>query len=213
MKDERITADALEFWLKKSRMTQAELAEKTGLAQNYISQIKTGTRGAPSIKAIQQIAEAFDLSLLEFLSGKDDMASEIVFVERVTARPRAGTGGLETDVEHAGNYAFHRSFIERKRGHPDAMKIFEVAGDSMDPTLTDGDLILVNLREKDVRSGRIYLLRIGEELMVKRLETRPGGVLLIRSDNKDYDDLPVNLEEVDGEIEIYGRMVWSCREY
>ena len=79
--------------------------------------------------------------------------------------------------------------------------------------MNDRDLILVNLKEKHVRSGYVYLIRIGNELMVKRLENRPGGVLLIRSDNPDYEDIPVNLEEVDGDIEIHGRMVWSCREY
>ena len=63
------------------------------------------------------------------------------------------------------------------------MKIFEVAGDSMSPTLVEGDLIMVNTAEKDIRTGRIYLLRIGTDLMVKRLETRPGGKILIRSDN------------------------------
>lgn len=216
MNDERITADALDFWLKKSRMTQAELAEKTGLAQNYISQIKTGTRGAPSIKAVQQIAEAFGLSLLEFLSCKDDLTPELVLVERIKARPKAGSGGLETDAEHTETYAFHKKFIERKRGRADTLKIFEVAGDSMEPTLSEGDLILANQLDKDVRTGRIYLLRIGEELMVKRLENRPGGVLLIRSDNREYEDISVTLSEIDkdgGEIEIFGRMVWSCREY
>jgi phage repressor protein C with HTH and peptisase S24 domain len=92
------------------------------------------------------------------------------------------------------------------------MKLFEVAGDSMAPTLMDGDLIMVNLREKNVRSGCIYLVRMEDELMVKRLENRPGGVLLIRSDNRAYEDIPVNRGS-GADVETLGRMVWSCREY
>ncbi len=216
MSNKQITADALRYWLKKRGYTQAVLAEKTGLSQNYISQIHTGARDG-SIEAIDQIAVALGLGLPEFFACKDDLTPEIVFVERVKARPRAGTGGLETDGETTGLYSFHKSFITRKRGRPENMKIFEVSGDSMEPTLADSDLIMINQGDKDIRSGQIYLLRLGgiedSELMVKRLERRPGNMLLLRSDNPHYEDIPVHMAEVDGEIEIFGRMVWSCREY
>lgn len=79
------------------------------------------------------------------------------------------------------------------------MRLFRVAGDSMEPTLHDGDMIMINQGERAVHTGRVYLMRLGDELMVKRLETRPGGVLLIRSDNSCYDPVPVNVAETDGE--------------
>ncbi len=216
MRDKLIFTEALCFWLQKKRMTQAELAKKLGANPNVISQYKTGSRTPPMDK-LEELASALDVSLPEFFACKDDMTPDIVFVERVSARPRAGVGGMEMDAAHDGMYSFHKSFIERKRGKADDMKIFAVAGDSMEPTLADGDLIMVNLREKDVRTGYVYLLRMGigedAEFMVKRLERRPGNTLLIRSDNDRYEDIPVNMAEVDGEIEIFGRMVWSCREY
>jgi len=50
--------------------------------------------------------------------------------------------------------------------------------------------------------------------MVKRLERRSGNILLIRSDNEErYAPVPINMDSEAGEIEIFGRMVWSCREY
>ena len=211
MKEAQIMADALRFWMKKSGLTQAALAEASGLAQNYISQIHTGKRSG-SLDAIQKIADAFGVTLPEFFNCKDNLKPDLVFVEKVKAKPRAGSGGLETDSEHAGYYSFHSSFVARKGGSEKAMKIFEVAGDSMTPLLNDGDMIMVNTNEIDIRSGRVYLLRIDEELMVKRLETRPGGILLIRSDNPNYEDIPVNMHEAT-DVEVFGRMVWSCREY
>lgn len=208
----KITSKCLQYWLAKTGMKQGELAEKAGISQGHISNMVQGTRGMPT-PSLEKICDALGISIPDFFTCASPEEPEIVFVERVKARPRAGTGGLETDSEHNGFYSFHKSFIERKRGKPEAMKIFEIAGDSMAPTLDDGDLILVNLEDREVRTGRVYLLRIGEELMVKRLETRPGGILLIRSDNPSYEDIPVSLAEVDGDIEIHGRMVWSCREY
>lgn len=211
-KENSITTEALRYWLHKRKMSQYALAHKIESAPNTISQIATGQRN-PSLDLLEKMAEALEVSLPEFFACKDDLTPDIVFVERVKARPRAGNGGLETDGEHDGLYSFHSSFIARKRGKPDDMKIFAVAGDSMAPTLNDNDLIMVNLKERDVRSGYVYLLRMGDELMVKRLENRPGGILLIRSDNSAYEDIPVNKADIGGEIEIFGRMVWSCREY
>ncbi|MDR2604947.1 MAG: helix-turn-helix domain-containing protein [Desulfovibrio sp.] len=211
MRESKITSEALRYWLAKRELTQTALAEKAGLAQNYISQIRAGTR-AGSLDALQKLATALDLSLPEFFACRDETRPDLVFVERLKARPRAGSGGLETDPDPVGLYSFHSSFIARKHGDEESMKLFEVAGDSMVPTLMDGDLIMVNLREKNVRSGCIYLVRMEDELMVKRLENRPGGVLLIRSDNRAYEDIPVNRGS-GADVEVLGRMVWSCREY
>ena len=211
MKDRLIFTDALAFWLEKKNLSQTELAERMGVNKNTISQYKTGSR-TPPMDTLEELVAALGVSLPEFFACKDDSTPDIAFVEKVKARPRAGSGGLETDSDHSGYYSFHSAFLVRKKGDAKTMKIFEVAGDSMSPTLDDGDLIMVNTNERDVQTGRIYLLRIGEDLMVKRLETRPGGVMLIRSDNPDYDDIPVNLHEVT-DVEVFGRMVWSCREY
>lgn len=212
MKESKITSDALRFWLQKRKKSQLGLAKEINVTPSAISQIVTGQRN-PSIDLLQKIADGLGVSLAEFFICKDELTPDIVYIEKVKARPRAGTGGLEADGEHDGLYSFHSSFIARKRGRPDDMKIFEVAGESMSPTLANGDLIMINLADKDVRSGFIYLLRLEDELMVKRLENRPGGVLLIRSDNLDYDSIQINRNEENTEVQIFGRMVWSCREY
>ncbi len=193
-------------------MSQTDLARALNIGSSTVSQYKKGDR-TPPFEKMDEIAAVFGVSLLEFLSCKTADRPDIVFVEKVRARPRAGGGGLETDGEHDGYYAFHRNFIERKRGTEKGMKIFEVAGDSMSPTLEEGDFIMVNTADNEIRTGRVYLLRIGEELMVKRLERRPGNILVIRSDNPRYEDIPVNMEVSLDEVEVYGRMVWSCREY
>jgi Predicted transcriptional regulator len=211
MKEKEITSAAVRFWLDKKGVRQGELASGVGVESSTISQIVNAKR-LPSMELAMKIADYFAISLAEFFACKDETKPDIAYVEKVKARPRAGTGGLETDSDHNGYYSFHTSFLARKKGNSKTMKIFEVAGDSMTPTLDDGDMIMVNTTEKDVQTGRVYLLRIGEDLMVKRLETRPGGVMMIRSDNPDYDDIPVNLHEVT-DVEVFGRMVWSCREY
>ena len=217
-KEHAITSEALSFWLKKMNMRQRDLAERTGISQGHISNMAAGARGIP-VPNLEKICEAFGISMPEFFACKDPEMPEVVFVPLVKAVPRAGTGGLETDGDFRGWYSFHSSFLRRKGGSEDTMRLFMVDGDSMEPTLFSGDMIMINTAEtaRHISTGNIYLLRIGSgetaELMIKRLERRPGNILIIRSDNDRYQDIPVNLSEVDGELEIFGRMVWSCREY
>lgn len=213
MKDTKIIADAIKFWLAKRQMNQLLLAKKLEASPSAISQWVSGVRN-PSFDMLEQLAAAFDISLVEFLACRDDSMPEIEFVPLIKARPRAGNGGLETDGESEGHYSFHSSFLRRKGGSKESMCLFRIAGDSMQPTLSSGDMVMINQSERHVRSGEIYLLRIGEELMLKRLENRPGGLLLIKSDNPDYEPFEVRPAEAhEDEFAVYGRMVWSCREY
>ena len=138
---------------------------------------------------------------------------EIDFVERVKARPITGNGGLEVDGDCVGHYSFHTSFLSRKGGRAKDFKIFQIDGDSMEPILHAGDLIMVNLRDSDIRSGHIYLIRLEDELMVKRLEKRPGGKIFAISENDRYKEIEIDLSQEGLDFKIFGRMVWLCREF
>jgi phage repressor protein C with HTH and peptisase S24 domain len=84
-----------------------------------------------------------------------------------------------------------------------------VKGDSMEPTLGDGDDILVDGDDgaDRLRDG-VYVLRVGEALIVKRVAVKPGGIA-ITSDNPraspDWSDVdPASLS-------VIGRVVWVGR--
>ncbi|MEJ6595325.1 S24 family peptidase [Parasphingorhabdus sp.] len=84
-----------------------------------------------------------------------------------------------------------------------------VDGDSMDATLGDGDDIVVDLSAgtRSLRDG-VYVLRMDEGLLVKRVAIGPSGKLSIRSDNPQYPDW----EDVRAEsVNIIGTCVWTGR--
>ncbi len=84
--------------------------------------------------------------------------------------------------------------------------MIRVIGDSMLPTLTDGDEILVDRRDahERLRDG-IYVLRADGALLVKRL-VREGEGFAVRSDNPTAD--PVDLA---GGVDVIGRVLWAGR--
>jgi repressor LexA len=83
-----------------------------------------------------------------------------------------------------------------------AATIVRVAGDSMHPTLADGDHILVDTAARTIDTGRIHVLRHDGLVLTKRLE-RAGRSVRIVSDNPAYPALEV----AGSSVAIIGRVV------
>jgi phage repressor protein C with HTH and peptisase S24 domain len=82
--------------------------------------------------------------------------------------------------------------------------VIAVEGDSMEPTLRDGDEILVDRTPRPLRAG-IHVIRLDDVLLVKRLEAAAGGQVRVISDNPAYRPS----ERGATEIEMIGRVVWK----
>ena len=105
--------------------------------------------------------------------------------------------------------AFGPKWLKQLGADPSKLSLISVDGDSMDPTLCDGDDIMVDhsATETALRDG-IYVLRMDDVLLVKRLAVGPSGKISIRSDNPQYpvwDDVDV------ADVNIIGRVVWTGR--
>ena len=88
--------------------------------------------------------------------------------------------------------------------------MIEVQGDSMQPTMMDGDMLLVNSQVNQIRDG-IYVLRFDGLLMVKRLQRQPGGHVMVTSDNPAYTPFTVDLNDESTEFSVLGKVVWVGR--
>lgn len=81
-------------------------------------------------------------------------------------------------------------------------------GDSMEPTLRDGDVIIVDTSQQSINSqDRLWALSYGDLGMIKRVIAEPGGGLLVKSDNP----AAGNFTAHDGEVQVVGRVVWIGR--
>lgn len=86
-----------------------------------------------------------------------------------------------------------------------------VVGDSMSPTLIDGDIVIVDLgAQHETPKDSIYVLRIEDTLYVKRLTMRIDGHILVSSDNSLYGSEVIN--PVVRELRIYGRVIAALHQ-
>ncbi|MEA3065572.1 MAG: hypothetical protein QOJ27_2024 [Sphingomonadales bacterium] len=142
------------------------------------------------------------------LGGDDGLVS----VPRLDVQASAGPGALDAEEKRLGRIGFDSAWLRRLGlggGAPGRLSVIRVDGDSMSPTLSDGDEILVDREDGPgrLRDG-IYVLRVEGTLVVKRLAVGPGGRLSVRSDNEAYPGWP-DLEP--GAVDVVGRVVWVGR--
>lgn len=145
-------------------------------------------------------------------SSNDDY-SKLIPVRRLDIGASAG-GGANVDRERRlSSIGFDPRWLRELAGGASAqLSMIRVEGDSMSPTLNDGDDILVNEADAAdrLRDG-IYVLRLDDGLMVKRLALNPVARLVtVRSDNPAYPSWPdCKLSD----IRVIGRVVWGGRKF
>ncbi|NIX75422.1 S24 family peptidase [Microvirga terricola] len=134
----------------------------------------------------------------------------LVWIPHYDVRAAAGTGAL-VEAEHlVGRVPFHELVLRGIRANLKDLVLIEVKGDSMEPTLVDGEPILVDRSVRHVRTDSIYVLRIDAELLVKRLQRRLNGPISLISDNPRYVTQHLTPQEMAG-VEIVGEVVWPPR--
>jgi len=208
--------DALERLLKEKGEDFAGLSRLIGKNPAYIQQfIKRGTPRKLDEEDRRTIARYLGVSeaLLGGPAGpqNDDSMEGMIKVPRLDVEASAGHGAI-TDAEVAVSHiAFDPKWLRQLcKGGTKHLSFIRVQGDSMSPTLTDGDDILVDGADgaDRLRDG-IYVLRREDTLMVKRVAINPFAArATITSDNPAYPEWKdIELST----LAIIGRVVWAGR--
>lgn len=196
---------------------QNALARKTGLAQSGIARLVKG--GEPTLSTLKSIAKASDRSLLWLITGEVDSPAEIEpsdgsdlvyipFLDVVAAAGAARDNDHESVLTHL---PFSRGFLHRLGVSPGRVKAIRSGGDSMEGTIADGALVLVNEAARELTDGRVYALRAADGLRLKRVQRAMDGSVMLISDNRER--YPVERLSADeaAEIDVVGRVFWTER--
>jgi phage repressor protein C with HTH and peptisase S24 domain len=130
-------------------------------------------------------------------------------VPKLAVGASAGAGALTEAEGFAGKVGFDEKWLRKLGVDPAQVSLIRVEGDSMQPTLNDGDDIMVDTSaaSRPLKDG-VHVLRMDDVLMVKRLVKERGGKLSVLSDNSAYPSWS-NLDE--GAVRVVGRVVWVGR--
>ena len=212
-------------------LTRSQLSDLTGISSDTIAQYETGrikTIGLDKLDkiinndrfhkyALWLISEKTepevgqispkDLSNNVFTHKKEDKHIQLPFYE-ISAS--AGVGLLAEVEERPKTISFEPYWLRNEIGVcPSNVFLMLVDGDSMQPTLKNGSMIMVN-KDVDNLSDGVYVMRHDNNLLVKRLQMLPGGIIRVKSDNSMYDPWEITKSQLDGEeLALIGRVVWT----
>jgi hypothetical protein len=193
----------------------AGLSRMLGRNAAYIQQfVRRGVPKRLKEEERRNLARYFSISET-LLGGPPGDAAPLGGLISVTRHPvsvSAGPGAIVTEDAGKPYFGFDERWLKALTPTPsERLSIVRVQGDSMSPTLNQGDDILVDLGDatERLRDG-IYVLRADDALVVKRLALHPmGRRVTVQSDNPAYPDWPdCELEQ----IQIIGRVIWSGRK-
>jgi len=185
------------------------MAEVTGVSMEWLA-----TGDGPMMKA--------DLRPAPKSAEEDDF----IYVDQMVIEASAGHGAENGEENVKSRMAFRRDWLREKGLDYKRLSVIRARGDSMEPSIFNGENILVETyfrKEKDghrqsyvlglaelIPRDGIYVVRLDNHLSVKRLQLDMKGGIYIKSDNPAYETLHITKDQMN-DITVVGRVVWVGR--
>ena len=182
-------------------MTQGELADFLGIPQSNLFRYEnnTGQLNSDKINKFYQLG----ININWLITGEGEMfrdasgeittvkkkhlpenIEETIYVKRLDVKASAGVGFINPLEQSNIWIGLPESFI--RPYNPLYISLLEATGSSMEPVIRSGDLLLVSEQDTELLSERIYIIRMGEELKVKRIVRLGNGNIVVWSENESF---------------------------
>ena len=218
--------------LARGRRSQKELSRIAAVTQATVSRIEQAVH-EPAASILGRLARATEVSTDYLLGLTDDptpsdrLAAKVSELEDVNAVTTDEADGHSVDVMELDTAAgagavvdfervkdrirFRRSWLRKHGIVARQCKVIGVKGTSMEPTLTDGCSILIDLNRRSRLVGHIYVARTDDGLIVKRAGKNRAGNWQLVSDNPDKKEWPTLRWPADADV--IGEVKWAARTF
>jgi len=214
---------------KSFKNNYSEFARAVGVAQASLARWVKG-EADPSRMNLIKIADASGVNLEWLALGIGDMdeakpqavkhdinlqaSNDETFIEIEDCREvrlSAGGGAFNNGYEEKNTTKVERPGLLYRRLKAKDCAMFLVSGESMYPTLKDGEEIIVDRSKRELTEGKIFVLNHNGSMLVKKVQFTYGGVELI-SDNPSYRPLKLDTEEANSLV-VIGQVVRGYRDF
>lgn len=197
-------------------LSQTELGEKLNMPTMTVSRIESGEREL-KVNELTKLEEEFSVNSRWLITGKGEMFLEPeerglmnnIRVPIIDVKASAGQGVINYIEGIKGYIEIPTYLLPYNSG---VVEIVEVLGDSMEPTLRNGEAVIIDRNAGEIQSGEIYLINIDGELRLKRLEKKINGSLFVFSDNPSFTPEEITKDQLDlTSVHIIGKVLVSMR--
>ena len=222
--------DRLKRARKNAGLTQKDIEKNiSNMKQSTYSELERGL--SKSTSRIVDLASLFKVNPEWLATGEGEMAAinklsdyvvvgnenqrasndDYVMIDQYDVVGSCGSGALIGDVTVKGGLAFKRDWINAMNVDSKNLATIYAQGDSMSPTIEDGQVLLVDNSAIQPQSTKIYIICIDGQLYIKRL-VNLYDKWVMRSDNPDkssYPDIEISADTM-SEVDVQGRIVWQA---
>lgn len=170
------------------------LAQAVGRPISWV--VGTEVAGAPGLPAVSGFNVGDDIH-------------DFTLVPRLGVSASAGHGLTALAEEITERLAFKTDWLRDMGLSPAYCGLLTCSGDSQDPVIKDGALMLVDLRpDQQIRSGCYYIIVLEGDVLVKLVNRRIDGTIELISHNTIYPKEVIEAHQLD-KLRIPGRVVWA----
>ena len=164
--------------------------------------------GNPSgYKSAEQGTDEFFKKMELLMAKQSRPPADYITVPRYYVAASAGGGSTIYSEQIVDNLTFKSEWVRSTLGgSPDRLAVISVTGDSMEPFLRNNDLILIDLSACTIESNSVYVLKSDGDLIVKRVQKKVDGGVVVKSDNPAYDPESFGPESAK-QLVVVGRML------
>lgn len=197
--------------------TQAELSKILGKGLRTIGGWEKGETSPDAeylVKLNELGMDAYYILFGKKLPDAQDIEGDYIYVPVFDVEVSAGFGRSPNDPPCVKKHAFRKRWADYHGYNPKELIIVKAVGDSMMPVIQDGEFLVVNKERNIPINGKIFVVRVRNELKVKFIETHINGNLVLKSANSFYTDEVLTPDILKSEdIEIIGEVIHGARDF
>ncbi len=196
----------------RGKLTQHAFAKSIEIAKITLLRYEKGER-VPDAETIARICENHSIDYTWLITGKGSPteAARYIPIPQYDISASAGLGSLVDGEPEVEMVMVDKHWLEDQlKVNPEQVSLIFARGDSMEPTINNGDVLLVSHKEQPIQEG-IFVIRSDSLLQVKRIQRQTGASIRITSDNSAYEPFTVNLDDENLDFKIIGKVIWNIK--
>lgn len=200
------------------KRTQEQAAPKLAEFQNVLAELEQKLQipndcNYETIKTMLfKLATQNECSKEEYNSFIDYFNSQdFAMIPGYNVQVSAGHGAINGEEQPTRYLAFRYKWLKYRGFNEKDLVVVFAKGDSMEPTITNNNSLLIHTKFQSIQDGGIYVIRQDDTLLVKRVQRLLDGDLKLISDNTAYEPMVLTKDSFES-LNVVGQVVWIAKD-
>ncbi|WP_425420004.1 S24 family peptidase [Oricola indica] len=138
-------------------------------------------------------------------------SSDVVAIARYAVQASAGGGAVAIAQDVEDFFYVNRDWLASIAPRGARLGMLGGRGDSMEPTISDGDVLIVtfDVTRQDLAAGGVFVFTYEGDIYLKRLSLALDGSVQVISDNQSYPMQTIPADVAEAKLEINARVIWA----